>query len=179
GTPSKIGPFLLRLRSPASDRPSNYSPDYNPLAADTNAKARPPVALEFRNGKRAKDRWSVNRLVTLIGRAADCKIHLTADDISAYHCGLVSTRTGLWVVDLSGRGIVVNGERMRVAPLAHGAELWVGRFLIGCQYQTPPVAVGKSGYLSPRPGANGAPPVPVAPGEARMTITPMPLAAGE
>jgi hypothetical protein len=96
------------------------------------------VALEFRNGRRAKDRWSVNRLLTLVGRAPDCKIHLTADDISPYHCGLVSTRCGLWVVDLSGRGVVVNGERMRVAPLPHSAELWIGRFLIACQYQIPP-----------------------------------------
>src|SRR5437763_10809072 len=48
-----------------------------------------PYTTLFRskNGRRAKDRWQVNRLVTLIGRAADCKIHLTADDISPYHCG--------------------------------------------------------------------------------------------
>ena len=41
------------------------------------------------------------------------------------------TPSGLWVVDLSGRGIVVNGERLRVSPLPNGAELWIGRFLIG------------------------------------------------
>jgi len=50
----------------------------------------------------------------------------------------VLTPAGLWVVDLSGRGVVVSGERMRVAPLPHGAELWVGRFLIGCQYPDRP-----------------------------------------
>ncbi len=49
-----------------------------------------------------EDRWQVNRLLTLIGRAPTCKIHLNADDISPYHCGIVSTRSGLWVVDLSG-----------------------------------------------------------------------------
>ncbi len=88
----------------------------------------------------------MNRLLTLIGRAPECKIQLTADDISPYHCGLVSTPAGLWVVDLSGRGVVVNGERMRVAALPHAAELWVGRFLIGCQYQNP--SAGKT----PPPG---------------------------
>ena len=66
----------------STDRPNPYPLDYNPLASDPAAKARPGVALEFRNGRRAKDRWHVNRLLTLIGRAADCKIHLTADDIS-------------------------------------------------------------------------------------------------
>ncbi len=138
GVPTRIGPFLLQLNAPVTNRPNVFQPDYNPLVSDANTKARLAVALEFRNGKRTKDRWAVNRLITLVGRSPDCKIHLTADDISPYHCGLVSTRTGLWVVDLSGRGVVVNGERMRVAPLPQGAELWVGRFLIGCQYQTPP-----------------------------------------
>ena len=175
GTPVRIGSFLLRLRAPAADRPSTYPTSYNPLAADTGAKARPAVALEFRNGRRARDRWQVNRLLTLVGRAADCKIHLTADDISPYHCGLVSTPSGLWVVDLSGHGVVVNGERMRFAPLPQGAELWVGRFLIGCQYQVPSAAVGKSGRLaSPRPGAGAA--VPTAAGDARVTLTPAPVA---
>jgi pSer/pThr/pTyr-binding forkhead associated (FHA) protein len=184
GTPARIGPFLLRLRGPAANRPSQYPPDYNPLASDPAAKDRPTVALEFKNGRRAKDRWPVNRLLTLIGRAADCKIHLTADDISQYHCGLVSTPTGLWVVDLSGRGVVVNGERMRVAPLPHGTELWVGRFLIGCQ-QTPPPNTPPT----PRPAVppNGSPcngrvpPAeppsgsrPTANGEARVALTPAP-----
>ena len=52
GTPVRIGSFLLRLRAPATDRPGTYPASYNPLAADTGAKARPAVALEFRNGRR-------------------------------------------------------------------------------------------------------------------------------
>lgn len=179
GKPARIGPFLLRLRAPVTEQPSRYPPDYNPLASDPMAKNRPGVALEFKNGRRAKDRWHVNRLLTLIGRATDCKIHLTADDISPYHCGLVSTPNGLWVVDLSGRGVVVNGERMRVAPLPHGAELWVGRFLIGCQTTAPqaprpePPGAGKSGRLraAAPPGAH---PVPQAPDSSVVTIPPAP-----
>ena len=171
GTPVGIGPFQLRLRIPSSDRPSAYPAGYNPLGADAGDKTRPAVALEFRNGRRAKDRWQVNRLLTLVGRAADCKIHLTAEDISPYHCGIVSTPSGLWVVDLSGRGVVVNGERMRVAPLPQGSELWVGRFLIGCQYQTPAPSGKGTGLVVSRPT-----PTPVAPGDARLTTTPPPLA---
>src|SRR5947209_11631557 len=182
GTPARLGPFLIRLRAPVSGQPSPFAPDYNPLASDPTAQNRPTVALEFRNGRRAKDRWNVNRFLTLIGRASDCKIHLTADDISPYHCGLVAAPEELWVVDLSGRGVVVNGERMRVAPLPHGAELWVGRFLISCQYATPavpppsrPAPPGKSGRLpttAPQPAPR---PTPPAPGEARVLVTPAPL----
>jgi|GEM_PF-1700067 len=193
GVPVQIGPFLLHLRSPTSERPSSYPTGYNPLTADNGVKTRPVVSLEFRNGRRAKDRWTVNRLLTLIGRASDCKIHLNADDISPYHCGLVSTRTGLWVVDLSGRGVVVNGERMRVSPLAQNAELWVGRFLIGCHYQTPPSppttssaarptlppppVAGAGGRLTSPASPNRAP-LPgqqSPPGDARITTTPAPI----
>ncbi len=156
-TPVKIGPFQLRLRSPVSARPP-FPPGYNPLYSDSaGVRTRPRVALEFRNGKRVKDRWAVNRFITLIGRAPECKIHLTSDDIATYHCGLVLTTTGLWVVDLSGRGVVVNGERMRLSPLGHAAELWVGRFLIGVQAPGNPHLPnpGRSGILSgqsPRSG---------------------------
>src|SRR5262249_50435623 len=89
GTPARVGPFLLRLRTPPGERLSTFAPDFNPLASDPDTKGRLGAALEFRNGRRAKDRWQVNRMMTLIGRAADCKIHLTADDISPYHCGVV------------------------------------------------------------------------------------------
>jgi hypothetical protein len=140
-----------------SSRP-RFPAGYNPLYSDSaGARTRPRVALEFRNGKRVKDRWAVNRFITLIGRAPECKIHLTSDDIATYHCGLVLTATGLWVVDLSGRGVVVNGERMRLSPLGHAAELWVGRFLIGVQAPGTPHQPnpGRSGILSgqsPRSG---------------------------
>jgi pSer/pThr/pTyr-binding forkhead associated (FHA) protein len=132
-TPVRVGPFRVHLQKPAADAPAGVPAD--PLHTDPSLnQSCPAVTLDFRNGKRAKDRWAVNRTITLIGRSEACKLHLHADDISGYHCGLVLTRAGLWVVDLSGRGVVVNGERMRVAPLGPGAELWVGRFLIGCTY---------------------------------------------
>lgn len=135
GVPVRIGPFQLRLRSEVSAQPITLPDGYNPLQSDPDlAQSYPAITLEFRNGKRAKDRWTVNRLLTPIGRSPECKIRLTAEDIAGYHCGLVLTSEGAWVVDLSGRGVVVNGERMRVSPLRHGAELWIGRFLIGVHY---------------------------------------------
>lgn len=156
----RIGPFSLILRSPVSLRPVPFPRGYNPLQSDPDVfTTRPTTVLEFRNGRRARDRWTVNRLVTIIGRTPECKINLTADDIAAYHCGLVLTPAGLWVVDLSGRGVVVNGERMRVSPLSPGAELWVGRFLIGVQYpgvaHTPPI--GRPGLLTPPTPLPGLP----------------------
>ncbi len=155
GVPVRIGPFQLLLRSPVANQSVTVPHGYNPLVTDQNiSRLRPTVSLEFRNGKRAKDRWTINRLITLIGRSPECKIRLTADDIAGYHCGLVLTPDGIWVVDLSGRGVVVNGERMRVSPLRQGAELWIGRFLIGIQYptvNTSPAAVRPGTLTAPNP----------------------------
>lgn len=154
GTPVNIGPFQFTLRSGASAHPTTWPVGFNPLRADPEATwNRPAVGLEFRNGRRPRDRWPVNRMITLIGRSPECKIHLNSDDISSYHCGLVLTTAGLWVVDLSGRGVVVDGERMRVAPLRHASELWVGRFLIACVYPsavpTPALAVPSPVTITP------------------------------
>lgn len=179
GIPVKIGPFRVQLRSAPASRPPTVAADYDPLRSDAAiGRIRPNVMLEFRNGKRAKDRWTVNRLVTLVGRSDNCKLHLNGEDISGHHCGLVLTPTGLWVVDLSGRGVVVNGERMRVAPLTHGAELWIGRFLVGCHYPSVTVtpAVGRMGILTPpaplpglslEPSSNSGPRPPKTPPPAR------------
>jgi pSer/pThr/pTyr-binding forkhead associated (FHA) protein len=129
-----VGPFVLILQRPPAEASAvePLSEQYQPLQSDASLAGRfPPTVLEFRNGKRARDRWQVNRRLTLIGRAPECKIRLSAEDITRYHCGLVYTPQGLWIVDLSGHGVVVNGERMRVAPLDDGADLWVGRFRLG------------------------------------------------
>lgn len=126
------GPFVLKLQRPPAEEAEAPSDSYQPLQSDASLGKRfPAMVLEFRNGKRARDRWRVNRRLTLIGRAPECKIRLSAEDITRYHCGLVYTAQGLWIVDLSGHGVVVNGERMRVAPLEDGADLWVGRFRLG------------------------------------------------
>ena len=152
GVPMRIGPFQTRLCAPVSTRPTHFAPRYSPLQSDPMVlQSVSTFSLEFRNGKRARDRWTVNRLITLVGRASECKIRLSADDIAAYHCGLVLTPTSLWVVDLSGRGVVVNGERMRVSPLAPGAELWIGRFLIGlhAKHTTYTLSPGPAAIKSP------------------------------
>lgn len=133
GTTAEIGPFRLRVRGPAAPAPADEPTVPDPDFPVTH----PAVHLEFRNGRRAADRWAVDRPLTLVGRSDGCKLKLVGDDIAPYHCGLVHTPAGLWVVDLSGRGVVVGGERMRVAPLPAGAELWVGRFLIGCHAGPP------------------------------------------
>ncbi|HEX4613153.1 MAG TPA: FHA domain-containing protein [Urbifossiella sp.] len=158
-TEVKVGPFRVTLRNPVSPRPGRFHP--HPMQSDPDVtRAHPAVHLEFRNGRRPKDRWAVNRVLTLIGRAEACKLHLSADDVAAYHCGLVLTPVGLWVVDLSGRGVVVNGERMRVAPLQDGAELLVGRFQIVCRAPGDTPSTLRLGTRRAAPGTPSGTPTP-------------------
>ena len=114
----------------------------------------------------------MNRLVTLVGRAPECKIRLSADDIATCHCGLVLTPSGLWVVDLSGRGVVVDGERMRVSPLPHGAELTIGRFQIGIQIRRARSSEASRGLAIHLPNTQMAPPAPIPTSPAADRIPP-------
>ncbi len=139
--PVAVGPFRISLRKPLFVRPT--APLTSPFLPDPAATQNlPRVAVRFLNGKTVTGQWVVNRLVTFVGRARDCKISLAADDIDPFHCYFVLTPDGLWVVDLLSReGVRVNGEETRYAHLKTGDELQVGRFRLGFAYldeATPP-----------------------------------------
>ncbi len=157
-----VGPFRLLMRS-APTSPPAPCPGFHPLTNDSAGNSpSPPVELEFLNGRRGRDHWAINRVVTLIGRSDACKIHLNADDVAPYHCGLVLTRDGPWVVDLSGRGVLVNGEHMRVAPLAPGVEFRVGRFEMSTRWRR-----GTRSLARPTPSPISAP-TPMPPRKAEV-----------
>ena len=132
--PVAIGPFRITLRRPLFVRPS--IPETSPFLPDLATTSKlPRVAIRFLNGKSIKGEWIVNRLITFVGRAKDCKISLGADDIAPFHCYFVLTPDGLWVVDLLSRdGIRINGEAVRYAHLKTGDQLQVGRFRLGFEY---------------------------------------------
>ena len=133
-TPVFLGSFRITLRRPLFVRPT--IPDLSPfLPQSPSTDALPRVGVRFLNGKSIKTEWIVNRAVTFVGCAQDCKISLGADDIAPYHCYFVLTPQGLWVVDLLTEvGIRVNGEPVRYARLNTGDQLQVGRFRLGFQY---------------------------------------------
>jgi hypothetical protein len=81
-------------------------------------------------GIRSVQAQSQGRL-TLIGSAADCQVRLLDPGVSNYHCAMVHTPSGLWVVDLMGQGgTAVNGEKVRSAPWMEADEVKVGRSTI-------------------------------------------------
>jgi anti-anti-sigma factor len=141
-TPIRIGPYALRVvGDEARDLALQESlGDLNPLERYRGqAGPMPKVDLEFRFDSGGQPTWSVNRLLTLAGRSPLCKLRSENPLISAVHCALLLTRSGLWAVDLLGRGgTKVDGEDIRAVPLESGAELTIGNDQIGVFYEPAP-----------------------------------------
>jgi hypothetical protein len=137
--PILIGPFALRLLQPVSPHPAPFGATFHPLVPGPDMPlGLPPVEVAFRTGQADRDRWPVNRVLTTIGSASDCKIHLGGDDVAPRHAYLLHTPDGLWAVDLTGRAAIrVNGHATRFALLGEGDELQIGRFVMGINYPFP------------------------------------------
>lgn len=139
-TPSEVlglGPFEVRLAGELdSGANSNPADDFKPLDRYKDQFGPlPQVDLEFLHDNAPQPTWSVNRVITLVGRGPQCKLRFAAKSISTVHCSLVLTPTGLWVVDLLGRdGTKVNGSNVRCAPLAQNDEIEIGRYRIAVRY---------------------------------------------
>ena len=115
----RIGPYRIRLL--AGDAPP--AP-----VADPPCAAR---VLELAHRSVSRSRCDLPKGLALVGSAADCQIRLVDPSVSSYHCSLVHTTQGVWVVDLLGQGGVrVNGQDVGYARLHEGDALQVGHSVI-------------------------------------------------
>jgi pSer/pThr/pTyr-binding forkhead associated (FHA) protein len=130
-----VGPFALRL----PDGSANPVPNWDPLASRRSRHdPLPAVELEILSGGRKGTRGRMNRVLALMGHAPECRARLTARGVSRFHCGLLRTPLGTWVVDLlTAHGTFVNETRVRWAKLADGDELRIGEVRFGVRYRSP------------------------------------------
>jgi anti-anti-sigma factor len=139
GVPIQIGRHTLEVMGDLTQDQAlrDALADLNPLERyRAQAGPMPKVDLEFRYETSGSPTWSVNRLLTLVGRSALCKLRFDTNQVSAVHCGLLLTRQGLWAIDLLGRGgTKVDGQDIRAVPLESGNEISVGEFQIGVFYE--------------------------------------------
>jgi len=148
-----INPFHIRQdkadcaawESEGFDRPKDplakQSEDLSPASS---------LVLEFSHEASEPSFWKMNRLLTLVGRSPHCQVRLTAPGISRFHCSLVRTPTGVWAVDLLGRGgIIVNGVSVRSRRIDLGDELQVGSVLIRFRCDLPRVGIASTACLVP------------------------------
>ena len=118
----------------------------------------PKVELELLNTSAKGRLWPINRVVTLIGRDEKCRITIPDERISRVHCSLLLLPSGLWVIDLLGKGGVgVNGQPVRCSPLPEGSQLQIGDYLMAVHY--PDLAIS----LVPTQAASSLPPPPPPP----------------
>jgi hypothetical protein len=116
----------------------------------------PQADLQLLNTSAQGRKWPINRVITLIGRDERCRITVVDERISRTHCALLLLPTGLWVIDLFGKGgIKVNGEDCCCSLLANGAELQLGPYRMTASYpqvvamsQAAPVTLDTNTYGS-------------------------------
>ena len=142
GRKIEIGPYRIGLGSGGLNEPGGPADSVdpsNPLEPWSPDRAQSPgVVLEVLNRNSGPPQWQMNCALALVGRSPRCKLHLSDPSVSRFHCSLLHTPAGAWVIDLLGRGgIQVNGTQVRHARLGNGDELRVGNFLIRVRYEAP------------------------------------------
>ncbi len=130
----RIGPYLLNLL-PAEHggwlAPAAW-PCADPLT-DRISEAGPyaPVVVEVCDGDVVVAKGKMNRVMGLVGRSPECLFHINSPGLSKFHCSLVRTPTGLWVVDLlSRKGTCLNGRRVRSGRIHEGDLVLVGKYTL-------------------------------------------------
>ena len=180
-----VGPYAIRpgrLGPPDGPRNGHAAPAEpdppDPLGPETEAlDDLPTAALSFENRRGGPLTWRLGRELTLVGGARDCKIRLMAPDVARFHCALLRTTLGIWVVDLLGPGGVrVDGHPVRFARLGDGAEVRVGRFRCRLRYGRPPAVFRPQLALpSPSPSTGLRAGVPARPASRLGAARPMRL----
>lgn len=129
----RVGPFgLERLQSTRPSRENQAGTRISPLIARSLGDSPlPEVSLEFLNGPSRSTNWPMNRVMSLVGSTSGCKFRLDDPSVAPFHCCLVRTWQGLWVVDLLGQdGLGVNDAPQRCALLSDKDVLRIGRYRI-------------------------------------------------
>jgi pSer/pThr/pTyr-binding forkhead associated (FHA) protein len=133
-SPMHIGPYRLQLPDRPASGPQQVI-DWNPLetpAADQ--RILPRVSLEVFDGSRPTTH-TLDRVLTFAGRSTACKLQVPNVSLSRYHCSLLLTAAGVWIVDLLSReGTVVNGQRVKWALLRPGDRIEMGKVQVVVHY---------------------------------------------
>jgi pSer/pThr/pTyr-binding forkhead associated (FHA) protein len=187
GQTLEIGPFSLQIGTGSAGRSSTGPGETEPIDLDPlserssraepqpqpQSQSQPGVILQFR-----RSAWRIRRLLTLVGSGTSCKLRLNGPGVKPYHCSLVLTSEGMWVVDLKPRnGITVNGAHVSVARLGEGDLLEVAGypFRLGAEAAT---VAGHSGLPALRAPDRPAPETATATAIELMPLRHPPLAEG-
>lgn len=144
---------LGERENPGAERESGL-PQGSPLVWRTyGTQELADVTVEFLNGPSESKAWPIHRVLSLIGTARRCKFRLADRSVEPFHCTLLRTPQGLFVVDLlGGEGIKVNDIPVRSAHIKDEGLIQVGRYLIRVRCRVPEVDPGREFSSRPNPG---------------------------
>jgi len=137
GRSARIGPYRLSvshgppgMSSGGEENESSAEAAFNPLETHAaGAATLPKVHLEALDNTLPQSRWSVDRMLTLVGRSEGCSLRLPHKAVSSVHCSLFLGPDGFFVVDLLGRGGTrVDEQPVRCEQLRDGSILGVGEY---------------------------------------------------
>jgi pSer/pThr/pTyr-binding forkhead associated (FHA) protein len=142
GRPLELGPYTLALvPTPQVGwlTPPTWGHE-NPLAYHASDSASfVPVVAEVSVSGETRVRWRMNRLLVVVGRSPRCRVYIRDPFLSRFHCSVVRTPMGLWVVDLLSReGTRLHGVPIRCERLREGDEVRLGKY--GLRFSFPPNA---------------------------------------
>lgn len=146
GRIARLGTYRMQIAGegwPATDLSLTSPLDYKPRdGGRVEYGVLPEVELQALNSALGGAAWPINRVLTLVGRDERCRIACGDPSVSKVHCGLLLLPSGLWVIDLLGKGgTLVNDEPQSFARLLEGEVLQVGRYRMQVHYLAPPAAI--------------------------------------
>ena len=126
----RVGPYRIRLVAGDDDTPApgvEPRPEELPLPLREGFN-RPRLTLELSHRVLRSSRCQIHSAWSSSGSAADCQVRLLDPSVSNYHCSLLQTSLGIWVVDLLGQGggVGQRGQGVRDAQVHDGDELRLG-----------------------------------------------------
>ncbi|QDU24162.1 FHA domain-containing protein [Urbifossiella limnaea] len=72
--------------------------------------------------------FPLDQLLTFVGRHPSCQLRFAEDSVGYFHCALVNTRDGVWLVDVfSQKGTRLNGRAARLSRAREGDLIEIGR----------------------------------------------------
>jgi pSer/pThr/pTyr-binding forkhead associated (FHA) protein len=137
----RIGPCWIRIREPEPNGQPAEVQNARAASEPWADQELPEVTLEFVNRAGKSTSWQMAPVLALVGKSPECRVHLVGNSVSRFHCSLIRTPRGVWVIDLLGRGgVAVNDLPVRCSRLDEGDQLQVGKFIIHVHYDTEPIA---------------------------------------
>lgn len=124
--PVIVGPYRLSLDVPEEGDVSEYSP----LDRSTELMLESPrLGLQLEGVEQRENQYHVDRMLTMVGRGAQCKLRLHSKKIANVQACILRIAGECWLINLVGSDTTcVNGKSIAVSPIHIGDKLQLGPF---------------------------------------------------